>query len=381
MKNFLLILLIVIILLWGWFSYLYFNPQLPLSQKVLSMVGITTSTGEVAQIANPASVFCEQNSGTLEIITDLSGWQSWLCHLADGNTCEEWAYFRGECPIKEITGIVNNVLSKDYGDPMLLLLKGLRSNYCIEKIWDIEKLKKDIALKEWWIIEKLSIQDSCGDTREYSSEFKDYKELYNNQKDKDLLENLIQENDTYIVYSLVDTNRDMPMEYPVIIYNKKDKTNTLFTIRFGIPRFEYLDNEWNVIIRMNKEEWQFRYIFNIPNNSVLWEYHTLWVDCWDQALSRERGGSAIILHRFDIWNCGLDYENRNLKREKEVSGTLTLEKSPDYTYPWITLGTFTKTSELHATNEDIMESVKWNTFIFHIDDTKYELSNNQITKK
>jgi putative hemolysin len=37
------------------------------------MVGIITSTGEVTQIANPASVFCEQNSGTVEIITDLSG--------------------------------------------------------------------------------------------------------------------------------------------------------------------------------------------------------------------------------------------------------------------------------------------------------------------
>lgn len=34
------------------------------------MIGITTSTSE---IVNPASVFCEQNSGMLEMITDLSG--------------------------------------------------------------------------------------------------------------------------------------------------------------------------------------------------------------------------------------------------------------------------------------------------------------------
>lgn len=107
MKKFFLILLIVIVLLWGWFTYLYFNPQLPLSQKVLSMVGITTSTGEVVAIANPASVFCEQNSGTLEIVTDLSGWQSGLCHLSDGNICDEWAYFRGECPTA-LTGAVEN---------------------------------------------------------------------------------------------------------------------------------------------------------------------------------------------------------------------------------------------------------------------------------
>lgn len=98
MKKFLLILLTIIILLWGWLTYLYFNPQLPLSQKVLSMAGVKTS-GKISQIANPASVFCEQNSGTLEIITDLSGWQSWLCHLPDGNVCDEWAYMRGECPV------------------------------------------------------------------------------------------------------------------------------------------------------------------------------------------------------------------------------------------------------------------------------------------
>ena len=98
MKKIFLISLSVIILVWGWFAYVYFNPQLPLSQKVLSIVGIDTITGEVAQVANPASIFCEHNSGALEIITDLSGWQSWLCHLTSGTVCEEWAYMRGECP-------------------------------------------------------------------------------------------------------------------------------------------------------------------------------------------------------------------------------------------------------------------------------------------
>jgi hypothetical protein len=49
-------------------------------------------------LANPASIFCQQQRGILEIVTDLSWWQSWICHLADGTTCDEWAYFRGECP-------------------------------------------------------------------------------------------------------------------------------------------------------------------------------------------------------------------------------------------------------------------------------------------
>ncbi len=56
----------------------------------------TTDTG-TAGIANPASVNCENNWWTLEIITDLSGGQSWVCHLSNGTTCEERAYMRGEC--------------------------------------------------------------------------------------------------------------------------------------------------------------------------------------------------------------------------------------------------------------------------------------------
>jgi hypothetical protein len=46
---------------------------------------------------NPASVYCEQNGNTLEIQTASDGSQSSVCTFPDGSTCEEWAYFRGEC--------------------------------------------------------------------------------------------------------------------------------------------------------------------------------------------------------------------------------------------------------------------------------------------
>ena len=49
------------------------------------------------QIANPASVYCEQNGNTLEIQTAADGSQSGVCIFPDGSTCDEWAYFRGEC--------------------------------------------------------------------------------------------------------------------------------------------------------------------------------------------------------------------------------------------------------------------------------------------
>jgi putative hemolysin len=46
---------------------------------------------------NPASVHCEQNGNKLEIRTAADGSQSGVCVFPDGSTCDEWAYFRGEC--------------------------------------------------------------------------------------------------------------------------------------------------------------------------------------------------------------------------------------------------------------------------------------------
>jgi putative hemolysin len=55
------------------------------------------SPGEAAeQLPNPASVYCEQQGGTLEIRDEEDG-QAGYCRFADGGECEEWAFFRGEC--------------------------------------------------------------------------------------------------------------------------------------------------------------------------------------------------------------------------------------------------------------------------------------------
>ncbi|HCS40169.1 MAG TPA: hypothetical protein DIW44_11365 [Anaerolineaceae bacterium] len=50
-----------------------------------------------AGIPNPASVYCEQNGNKLEIRTAVDGSQSGVCVFPNGSTCDEWAYFRGEC--------------------------------------------------------------------------------------------------------------------------------------------------------------------------------------------------------------------------------------------------------------------------------------------
>ena len=52
-------------------------------------------TNNNAMIANPASVYCKENNGTLEIRTNELG-QYGIC-IKNENECEEWAFFRGEC--------------------------------------------------------------------------------------------------------------------------------------------------------------------------------------------------------------------------------------------------------------------------------------------
>jgi putative hemolysin len=50
-----------------------------------------------AGMSNPASVYCEQNGNELEIRIADDGSQNGICVFLDGSTCDEWAYYRGEC--------------------------------------------------------------------------------------------------------------------------------------------------------------------------------------------------------------------------------------------------------------------------------------------
>ncbi len=52
---------------------------------------------------NPASVFCEQNGGKVEIRTAADGSQSGACVFSDGSECDEWAFYRGECGTDKVT--------------------------------------------------------------------------------------------------------------------------------------------------------------------------------------------------------------------------------------------------------------------------------------
>ena len=56
-----------------------------------------TSPTAALNMANPASVFCEQNGGALDLRQDASGGVAGVCVFPNRSECDEWAYYRGEC--------------------------------------------------------------------------------------------------------------------------------------------------------------------------------------------------------------------------------------------------------------------------------------------
>jgi putative hemolysin len=50
-----------------------------------------------AAVANPASVYCQEQGYTVEIRTDQTGAQYGVCVFGPGAECEEWAFYRHEC--------------------------------------------------------------------------------------------------------------------------------------------------------------------------------------------------------------------------------------------------------------------------------------------
>ena len=83
-----IILAIVIIILIISALILFFSPKKENTSIQNKSIGI----------ANPASVYCKENGGTLEIRSDEQGNQYGVC-LKNGKECEEWKLFREECAL------------------------------------------------------------------------------------------------------------------------------------------------------------------------------------------------------------------------------------------------------------------------------------------
>jgi len=48
-------------------------------------------------LANPASVYCTEEEGIIEIRKDSQGNEKGYCLFSDGSECEEWQFFQEEC--------------------------------------------------------------------------------------------------------------------------------------------------------------------------------------------------------------------------------------------------------------------------------------------
>jgi len=84
------ILIVVLVLIIGGGLIYYFG----FSKK-------ETSEEQKQQLANPASVFCQENGGTSKIITFENG-QDGLCTFDDNSICWEWDFYRNDCKKGEL---------------------------------------------------------------------------------------------------------------------------------------------------------------------------------------------------------------------------------------------------------------------------------------
>lgn len=72
---------------------------------VIAILTLTACKSEKLQptgtneIPNPASVFCKEHGGTLEMRQAADGSVAGFCIFPDGSECDEWANFRGECKV------------------------------------------------------------------------------------------------------------------------------------------------------------------------------------------------------------------------------------------------------------------------------------------
>ncbi len=104
--------------------------------------GQCTPAGETGT-ANPASIYCQDNGGQVEIRTAADGSQAGVCRFPDGSECEEWAFLRGDCmPVKTVVIRLNE---KDNGGKI-----ELQTGFVVEI-----KLQSDPASGQAWQVAQI----------------------------------------------------------------------------------------------------------------------------------------------------------------------------------------------------------------------------------
>ena len=84
--------------------------------------GVSAQVQPVQQIANPASQNCVARGGMLRMESRPDGGQYGVCIFDDNYQCEEWAMFRGECPVGglRVTGYITTAARYRAARPAML---------------------------------------------------------------------------------------------------------------------------------------------------------------------------------------------------------------------------------------------------------------------
>lgn len=85
----------------------HFDNSNPVQKPLEKMTQETkvSAAPSTTTLANPASVNCAKQGGTLTIATRGDGGQYGICNFEDDQACEEWALYRGDCPVGGIKTI------------------------------------------------------------------------------------------------------------------------------------------------------------------------------------------------------------------------------------------------------------------------------------
>jgi putative hemolysin len=73
------------------------KPGLALLAPLVLLACVAPEKAPAPGIANPASVYCMKQGGTLEMREEAGGTVGY-CRLPDGMVIEEWAFFRANNP-------------------------------------------------------------------------------------------------------------------------------------------------------------------------------------------------------------------------------------------------------------------------------------------
>ena len=97
-KKFLMLLAVLVLILVGIGVY-YKMTFIPCAFPEECYPDSSQEQNENASLANPASVYCIDQGGQLVMKEKPDGGQYALCYFDDNRACEEWAMYRGECPV------------------------------------------------------------------------------------------------------------------------------------------------------------------------------------------------------------------------------------------------------------------------------------------